>query len=340
MKPEIRFCTAADGARIAYTEPVGDGPPLLAVSGWACNAEFELRHPQGGLFYDALAAGRPTAWVIPRGVGGSERAVSELSLDALVWDVETVVERLKWPTFDMWGESSGNLAVASYAVRHPETVSRIVFWSASATREYLKPESVAALSGLMLSRWWLARRAVADIVFPSGPIELHEWYAALLEESIAPEVAARYLAFHGSVDLRPLLPQVRAPVLLLHRRDDHATPIDEGRAMAALLPNARFVALDGDIGFPCFGDTSFVETVRQFLDEDRCAEGVIRPEGMTSREVEVLRLVAAGRSNRQIAEELSISINTVDRHVSNILTKIGATNRAEAASFAVRNRLA
>jgi DNA-binding CsgD family transcriptional regulator/pimeloyl-ACP methyl ester carboxylesterase len=340
MKPAIRFCTAADGACIAYTEPVGDGPPLLAVSGWACNSEFELRHPQGGLFYDALAAGRPTAWVIPRGVGGSERAVSELSLDALVWDVEAVVERLKWPSFDMWGESSGNLAVVSYAVRHPETVSRIVFWSASATREYLKPESVAALSGLMLSRWWLARRAVADIVFPSGPIELHEWYAALLEESIAPEVAARYLAFHGSVDLRPLLPQVRAPVLLLHRRDDHATPIDEGRRWlhcSRTLASLRWTAISDSLASATLRSSkpsggSSTKTV--------CAEGVIRPEGMTSREVEVLRLVAAGRSNRQIAEELSISINTVDRHVSNILTKIGATNRAEAASFAVRNQLA
>jgi DNA-binding NarL/FixJ family response regulator len=61
---------------------------------------------------------------------------------------------------------------------------------------------------------------------------------------------------------------------------------------------------------------------------------------LSKREAEVLQLVAAGRSNREIGEELSISLNTVDRHVSNILTKIGAANRAEAASFAVRHGLA
>ena len=62
--------------------------------------------------------------------------------------------------------------------------------------------------------------------------------------------------------------------------------------------------------------------------------------GLTEREAAVLSLVAVGRSNRQIGEELSISANTVDRHVSNILTKIGASNRAEAAAFAVRHKLA
>jgi class 3 adenylate cyclase/DNA-binding CsgD family transcriptional regulator/pimeloyl-ACP methyl ester carboxylesterase len=63
------------------------------------------------------------------------------------------------------------------------------------------------------------------------------------------------------------------------------------------------------------------------------------PAGLTKREVEVLRLVAAGRSNREIAAELTISTNTVDRHVSNILSKTGAANRAEAAAYAARRGL-
>jgi DNA-binding NarL/FixJ family response regulator len=64
------------------------------------------------------------------------------------------------------------------------------------------------------------------------------------------------------------------------------------------------------------------------------------PAGLTAREVEVLRLVAAGRSNQQIADALVISLNTVVRHVSNIFAKTGAANRTEAASFATRHGVA
>ena len=63
------------------------------------------------------------------------------------------------------------------------------------------------------------------------------------------------------------------------------------------------------------------------------------PDGLSEREVDVLRLVAAGRSYQQIAEELVISLNTVQRHVSNLYTKIGATNRVEATAYATRNAL-
>ena len=63
------------------------------------------------------------------------------------------------------------------------------------------------------------------------------------------------------------------------------------------------------------------------------------PDGLTQREVEVLRLVAAGRSNPEIGEELFISPRTVTTHVSNILNKINAANRAEAATYAARQGL-
>jgi DNA-binding NarL/FixJ family response regulator len=63
------------------------------------------------------------------------------------------------------------------------------------------------------------------------------------------------------------------------------------------------------------------------------------PDGLTHREVEVLRLVAAGKSNREIAEELTVSLKTVARHVSNIFAKTSAANRTEAAAYAVRHKL-
>jgi DNA-binding NarL/FixJ family response regulator len=66
---------------------------------------------------------------------------------------------------------------------------------------------------------------------------------------------------------------------------------------------------------------------------------VHEPLGLTAREFEVLRLVAAGRSNREIASELFISAKTASVHVSNILAKLDASSRGEAAATAHRHRL-
>ena len=75
------------------------------------------------------------------------------------------------------------------------------------------------------------------------------------------------------------------------------------------------------------------------LARSRPAETPSYPHGLTRREVEVLRLIALGSSNREIAEELVISLNTVFRHVSHIFAKTGATNRAQAATYAAQQHL-
>jgi DNA-binding NarL/FixJ family response regulator len=125
---------------------------------------------------------------------------------------------------------------------------------------------------------------------------------------------------------------------VIHRRQ-HLLGANVARALATGIANSRLVILDGSSSAPYLGDTeALFGTIEEFTATVGAPAG--QGTGLTGREIEVLRLVAAGRSNREISEELSISINTVDRHVSNILVKIGASNRAEAASFAVRRRLA
>jgi DNA-binding CsgD family transcriptional regulator len=108
-----------------------------------------------------------------------------------------------------------------------------------------------------------------------------------------------------------------------------------GREVASLIPGAQFTALAGASPAGWVHTSVLIPEIHRFLADHESRTGGAWPSGLTGREVEVLRLVAAGRSNREISEELSVSINTVDRHVSNILVKIGASNRAEAASARV-----
>jgi DNA-binding CsgD family transcriptional regulator len=140
----------------------------------------------------------------------------------------------------------------------------------------------------------------------------------------------------GEFDVTHLLPQVRSPTLVLHRRELPRPDTAAACGLASRIPDARLVLLEGSSIAPYAGDTdAMLSAVDEFL-----GKGEAHPDGLSGREVEVLCLVAAGKHNREIAAELFISTNTVDRHVSNILTKTGAANRAEAAAYAARRGLA
>ena len=89
------------------------------------------------------------------------------------------------------------------------------------------------------------------------------------------------------------------------------------------------------------GMRPLMERVLSFQEqaESRPSRAPAFPDGLTQREVEVLRLLHLGKSNREIAEELFISLSTVAHHVSSIFNKTGVSNRTEAATYAARQSL-
>jgi DNA-binding CsgD family transcriptional regulator len=152
--------------------------------------------------------------------------------------------------------------------------------------------------------------------------------------------------------LSDLLPKVKTPTLLLSYRNAAVpTTLPSARKIAAAIPGAEFVMLEGHrisdiLCSPSGGIPPVVPVINDFLARlpGSGSNGYHSPNGggsglLSPRETEVLRLMAAGRSNPQIAEALVISRNTVQRHVSNILAKTGLANRTEAASFATRHGL-
>jgi class 3 adenylate cyclase/pimeloyl-ACP methyl ester carboxylesterase len=272
MEPQIRFCTSSDGTRIAYAT-MGEGPPLVAVPSWGTNVERDWQHPDGHLWVERVAQGRLYVAFDHRGVGASQRDVGDLSLEAQVADVAAVADHLQLERFDLWGVLEGAAVSVAYAAQHPERVSRLVLWAPySSGVEIARPGATRALVEMIRESWGLARRALADITFPSGPTEPQRWFSNSFRQSVSPEVAAKCVEFYANVDVRPFLPRVTVLTLVFHRRGDRNAPVAAGRAAAALIPDARFVALDGDISHPIFGDTSYMETLTQFLDEGRAAE--------------------------------------------------------------------
>jgi DNA-binding NarL/FixJ family response regulator len=113
-------------------------------------------------------------------------------------------------------------------------------------------------------------------------------------------------------------------------------PIRHGRELASLLPNARFVALNGDSHLPWMDDQRELQrALAGFFGDDVPVEAN-GASPLSRRETEVLRLVAVGLSNREIASSLVLSEHTVHRHVANILRKLTQSSRAGAAARATR----
>ena len=142
-------------------------------------------------------------------------------------------------------------------------------------------------------------------------------------------------------------PLVRAPAIVIHRRDATVIPLEISRALADALPHGSLEVVDGRSATLFFEGTDEMVDLLVRFTLDPAAAGVDvpitrahAPGQLSPREREVLRLVAAGESNGQIAAGLGISINTVERHVSNVYRKIDARGRADATAWAIRNRLA
>jgi class 3 adenylate cyclase len=282
MEPQIRFCTSADGTHIGYAT-LGEGPPLVQVGPWGGNQERDWRHPDCYAFLERLSRDRLYVAFDRRGVGASRAEVDDLSLEAHVADVTAVADHLGLERFDLWGIIDGAAVSVAYAAWHPERVSRLVLWTSYPCGvEIIRPGAARGLVELILGNWSLARRAIANVVFPSGPTELQRWFSDSLRDHASPEITAKCVEFLASVDVRDYLPQVKAPTLVVHRRGARDAPLAAGRAAAALIPDARFVALEGDIDHPLLGDISYVETMTQFLDEGRSERQMAKPSAASS----------------------------------------------------------
>jgi DNA-binding NarL/FixJ family response regulator len=178
------------------------------------------------------------------------------------------------------------------------------------------------------------------LFLPDGSPRQMAWYEDLLVRSTTAETAVRLFEARAGLDVRELAPKVRARTLVVHARDDRAVPVEEGRLLAALIPDARLILLES-ANHILLGDEPaweyFVSELQAFLVTRPLAAGPpVAGLDFSPRELEVLELVAAGLANEVIAERLSISVRTVERHLSNVYAKLGLSGKAGRAAAAVR----
>jgi DNA-binding CsgD family transcriptional regulator/pimeloyl-ACP methyl ester carboxylesterase len=233
--------------------------------------------------------------------------------------------------------SCAGFATAMFAKDNPERVSKIVFFGGYAARDDIPEATRRSLVDFVRTNWVLASQMLAGLFAPHASGDEISRLSAHKRRSAEAEVAAAFLELDLDADQRDVLPLVTTPSLVLHRRGDRAVPIGRGRELAALLPNARFVPLAGDSHLPWVDDQRDLQrALAGFLDDAPPPATANGRSPLTARETEVLRLVASGLSNREIASSLVLSEHTVHRHVANILRKLAQSSRAAATAHAAR----
>ena len=338
MKQEIRFCKSFDGARIAYAI-TGEGPPLVKAPHWLTHLEYEAESPIWSAWIEELSRTHTLIRIDARGCGLSERD-AELSFDHSVNDLEAVMDAAGIDRAPIFGHSQGGAMAVEYAARHPQRVTHLVLLGAyargGAKRGY-PPERVAeqeAVLKLVEAGWGRDNPTYRDMFsMQFAPIATKEQlnsFSELQRRSCSPQNAVRLIRSLSQLDVSQSAGRVRCPTLLLHGRSDRRVSLELGVELAGLIPGAKLVPLDTENHIlvpqdPAYG--RFFEELRAFLPGNRTPALL---KGLTSREGEIVELIARGMDNTEIATRLGMSEKTVRNHITRIFDKLGVESRAQA----------
>ncbi len=347
---ELRFCRSADGTRIAYARH-GSGPPLVIATCWLSHLQYDWQSPVWRHFLDNLGEIATVVRYDERGYGLSDWDVDDFSLEARVADLEAVIDDAGLDRFALMAMAQGGPLSIVYAVRHPERISRLLFYcSYAAMLRNPTPEELALSDAFLqlIKVGWARpesefRRVFTSRMIPGATEVQMRWLDELQRVASSADNVCAARQERLKDDAVHLLPQIDAPTLVLHSRHDRMSDFDDGLLLASTIAGARLVVLESS-NHILLGDEPawrvFVDEVAAFMAEDRgpatSATGSAAAALLSARELDVLRLAAEGQDNAAIAESLTLSVRTVERHLQNTYLKLGVQGKSARAAAVAR----
>ncbi|HEY6354382.1 MAG TPA: alpha/beta fold hydrolase [Burkholderiaceae bacterium] len=348
---DIRFITSRDGVQLA-TARYGGGPVLIKAATWLTHIE----QVEPGTIQDALINEFAPRFTYveydTRGCGLSQRRVDELSFEAWVHDLEAVADAHGREPFALLGFTCAAGVAVEYAARHPHRVSQLILFGGFATSYHSTshPDPAVRREGdLMLELAELGwgnsspafRQVFVSRFLPEATQAQWKAFDERQRTTATPDVAVRYLRAMYNMNVKEAAVRVRCPTLVLHPKDDEMVRFEQGRRLASLIPGALFVPLPGRNHIPFPHEPAwdgFVREARRFLGADSAqpASAAVR---LTARQLEVLRRISFGDSDKQIAAAMRLSPRTVEMHAARALQALGCRTRAEAVRRASEQRL-
>ena len=270
MPPPIRFALTEDEVSIAYSVH-GSGPPLMFVRGWISNLDLQWLFPDYRMFMEALGRHFTVIRYDLRGNGLSERKVAgRLSLDDLALDLQAVMTAAGVYSAPLFATCYGGPIAARFARQNPAAVERLVLDNTYSRGDDLETvpgtrESVLSSVKLLQSQPGAASMMLGYYTDPERR-ERSEQLDRFARDSIAADVAQELYAMSFELDVTKDYINVDVPTLVTHRRKSRAVPVDLGRRVAALVPDATFVAQEGTHTNPWDRDASaLLKAVGDFL---------------------------------------------------------------------------
>ena len=274
----------------------GQGPLLICPAWWVSHLEEDWSHPPFRRFFEALARHHTVVRYDRPGVGlsgASEGAVTLASEVALLGAV-----------FDHLGRERASLLAIScaappslvFAARRPQSVQRLALYGAYLCGGDIATRAVQeAMLSLVRAHWGIGSRALADIFHPGLSSQELDGLMHLQRAAADAETAALLLQLTYDMDAADVVGAVRCPTLVVHRRKDRAIPFEAGRRLAAALPDASFISLEGRIHPAWGGPDDVLGVLEPFL-----SPGELPPAAVPVSEAPAVRL---DRGNRELVVE-------------------------------------
>lgn len=340
----IHYTKARDGVNLAYWT-AGAGEPLVFLPTMISNVESDWRTDRGKV-YARLAENHQLVRYDGRGHGMSDRDPATLSLDTLLEDLEAVVDELGLRRFAILAPSVSATTGIAFAARYPRRVSQLILFHPYPSYNDYFCSSFGDALPLVHQNWDLFTMTVSHIRLGWLQADQARNAATLMRDSMDREFFLREVEAATRLTARPLIDRVRAPTLIVCRRHYVEYEIGLSRSIAAAIPTATLELIDGNSNSLWDERQQVLREIERFLGVEDFDDGPSttlpdylhnRSHDLSPREVDVLRFLASGQRNKEIAADLGLSVYTVARHVATIYAKIGAHGRAEATRYALEH---
>ncbi len=275
MVPETRYARSSDGVHIAY-QILGDSQlDLVLAPGFVSHLEHSWDDPALARFLRHLASFSRLIVFDKRGTGLSDRDPADRAplLEDRVNDIAAVMDAAASTKAAIMGISETAAMALLFAATRPERTTAVIAYGAWTNGTDSRPAYPWAPSsdddqwlGDLEQNWGRGAMFLEDIV-PTlvGDKRYEAWYAKLERLAASPGAAVALARMAMQIDVRDVLPTIHVPTLVLHRRDDRAIPVEDGRFVAEHVPGAKFVELPGADHWPWIGDQRAIEEIQEFL---------------------------------------------------------------------------
>lgn len=280
---ETRYAKSGE-LNIAY-QVFGHGDrDIVLIPGWASNVENIWTLPEFAAFAAALAQFARVILLDRRGTGLSDPVADPPTLEERMDDVRAVMDAAGWERAVIWGVSEGGPMAMMFAATYPDRVHELLLYGTFArfSRDvdypHGYPEEVNQRWVASLESSWgtgeLSRSFAPSLA--TDPDALRR-LARLERMAMSPGTARKLFGLLTQTDVRHVLPAIRVPALVLHRRDDQPVRVGHARYLAEHIAGAKYVELDGQDHLPFTGDAeSVMAEVREFLTGERAAPDMDR----------------------------------------------------------------